>query len=189
MDDRYLDVLDATGRTPREAGAVQLHVASAVQAPGGDTLLTLFLQAAYEPYQGGTLTLSAEGEDGKPVLPEDQRTHALPPLPNGAVVRWEIPLRLRATGRKLKLEVLAPLPRGASRVRQAWKLFTEEPQGDPLTEVFRALGDALLAPFGFARKPVSKPVTLEVELTAGAPRALDAPAVQSLWELGQPMPS
>jgi len=47
--DYYADVLDYTGRTPREFGAIHLHVEPVTRGPLGDAVAVLWLQSAFEP--------------------------------------------------------------------------------------------------------------------------------------------
>lgn len=207
MDDRYLDVLDAAGRTPRESGAVQFFVEACVQDATGSGMLTLYLQSAFEPYEGGTLVLYAEGEDGSAALPESQTKFPLPPLPNGRVARWDVPLRFRAKAKTLTVEVESPLSKKATRVRQPWKVFETqraptidemdgisrapppEKKEEPLGAFFGAFGEALSGMFGGKRQGTERPVQVKVPVTQGVPTPLDRDTAEKVWELGEPPPT
>lgn len=209
MDDRYLDVLDANGRTPRECGAVQVHVESIVQDATGAGMATLYLQSAFEPYAGGTLTLYAEGVDGAAVLPESQTKFPLPDLKDGRVAKWLIPLRFRAQAKTVTLEVDAPISKKASRVRQPWKVFKPhrvptideldrvskpplpppEERVEPLEGFFSAIGQALSGVFGGGRENAERAPPIKVAVENGVPVPLDRDSVEKVWDLGEPMPS
>lgn len=206
MDDRYLDVLDASGRTPRESGAVQFFADACVQDTTGAGMLTVYLQSAYEPFEGGSMVLYAEGEDGSAALPESQTRFALPPLPNGRVARWDIPLRFRSKAKTMSVEVEAPLGKKAERVRQPWKVFAthraltnDEMDGvsrppppdakeEPLGAFFGVFGDALSSMFGAKKPKQDRPATMKIAVTAGVPTPLARDSVEKVWELGEAMP-
>lgn len=206
MDDRYLDVLDANGRTPRESGAVQFFVEACVQDATGSAMLTLLLQAAFEPFEGGTLVLYAEGADGTAVLPESQTKFPLPLLPNGRVARWDLPLRFRTKAKTLTVEVEAPLGKKAERVRQPWKVFETrraptideldgvsrapppEKKEEPLGAFFGAFGEAISSMFGGSKPTQGRPVSVKVPVTDGVPTPLERDTSEKLWELGDPLP-
>ncbi|MFL5351975.1 hypothetical protein [Archangium sp.] len=119
--DYYEDVLDRTGRTPREFGAIHLHVESAIRGPLGDTVATLWLQSAFEPLASG-YTLHVEGR--QKTGPEKRKLgkFSLPPLDGGKVVRWSLPFSLPLELDELHFRVEAKLHPKAERVRTAWKL-------------------------------------------------------------------
>lgn len=207
MDDRYLDVLDASGRTPRESGAVQFFVEACVQDATGAGMLTLYLQSAFEPYEGGTMVLYAEGEDGSAALPDSQTKYPLPKLAKGRVARWDIPLRFRTKAKTMTVEVEAPLGKKAERVRQPWKIFetrraptNDEMDGvskapppdkkeEPLAAFFGAFGDALSSVFGAAKPKQDPAAMMKVAVTSGVPTPLDRDSVDKVWDLGEPMPT
>ncbi|MFL5322373.1 MAG: hypothetical protein ACJ790_22130 [Myxococcaceae bacterium] len=207
MDDRYLDVLDGNGRTPRECGAVQVYVEAAVEDATFAGMLTLYLQSAYEPYAGGTLTLYAEGEDGAPALPDSQTKFPLPELPKGRVAKWSIPLRFRSKAKSLTIEVDAPISKKAERVRQPWKVFKAlrtptideldrvtkapppEEKIEPLEGFFTAFGQALTGVFGGGRPKAERSPPIKVQVRDGVPTPLDKDSVEKVWDLGEPMPA
>ena len=208
MDDRYLDVLDASGRTPRESGAVQFFVEACVQDANGAGMVTLFLQSAFEPYEGGSMLLYAEGEDGSAALPDSQTRFALPPLPNGTVARWDVPIRFRTKAKTLTVEITAPLGKKTTRVRQPWKIFEtrramtrdeldgvskpppSEKKEEPLGAFFGAFGNALSTAFGGGAPPeAERPAAMKVPVTEGVPTPLDKDSVEKLWQLGEAMPA
>lgn len=207
MDDRYLDVLDLSGRTPRECGALHVYVESVVQDPTGAGMLTLYLQSAFEPYSGGTLTLYAEGTDGTPALPESQTKFPLPELKNGRVAKWLIPLRFRSKAKNLTLEIDAPISKKAERVRQPWKVFkafraptidemdrvAKAPPPDekvePIEGFFVAFGQALASIFGGGKEKPERPPPIKVDVRDGVPVPLEKDSVEKIWDLGEPAPS
>jgi hypothetical protein len=120
--DFYEDVLDHTGRTPREFGAIHLHVESAIRGPLGDTVATLWLQSAFEPHGSGYVVHVV----GRQKQGSEQRKlgrFPLPPLDGGKVVRWSLPFSLPTEIDELHFRVEAKLHPRAERVRPAWKLF------------------------------------------------------------------
>ncbi|MHB8878119.1 MAG: hypothetical protein ACYC8T_30850, partial [Myxococcaceae bacterium] len=99
---------------------VHLHVEAVRLGPEGSAAATLWLQAAFEGPVRGKLHVSGTDESGETAI--DERFD-LPPMEGGKVVRWTLPLRLRAAAAELLFRVDAPVPEKAERVRQPWKLF------------------------------------------------------------------
>lgn len=152
--DFYEDILDHTGRTPREFGAIHLHVESALRGPLGDTVATLWLQSAFEPLGSG-YTVHVEGRQKAGSEQRKLGKFALPPLDGGKVVRWSLPFSLPSELDELHFRVEAPLHPKAERVRPAWKLFdtVEIPKESEMqaapdpTPIGLAIGRSLVASF------------------------------------------
>ncbi len=49
----FPDVLDHLSKTPRELGAIHIHVEPVVRAPDGSAVATIWLQAALLPLPAG----------------------------------------------------------------------------------------------------------------------------------------
>ncbi|HYH98317.1 hypothetical protein, partial [Hyalangium sp.] len=118
----HADFLDHTGRTPREFGAVHIHVEPVVRGPSGEALATVWLQSAFEP------VLTSDSLHIVARLAEDRgelslKRLPLPALNGGKVVRWSLPLSLPADVSELQFRVESKLNPKAERVRPAWKLF------------------------------------------------------------------
>ena len=118
MDDFYPDVLGRLGKTPREFGAMQVHVEAVRRGRSGDALATVWLQAAFEPHDRGSLEVALR--DGTVVAARLR----LPNVGKGAVVKWSLPLApVPEQVAELIFCVECPHPAGAERVRPPWKLF------------------------------------------------------------------
>jgi len=114
----YVDVLDHTGRTPREFGSLHIHVEPVVRGPSGEAVATVWLQSAFEPRVAGESVLVLSG-------PEEHNLgrFPLPSVDGGQVVRWSLPLTIPAGVTELHFLVESRLHPKAQRVRPAWKLF------------------------------------------------------------------
>ncbi|MCY1077636.1 hypothetical protein [Archangium lansingense] len=120
--DFYADVLDHTGRTPREFGAIHLHVEPVLRGPLGDAVATLWLQGAFEPLGSGHAVQILGHQKNGPARRMLGR-FPLPSLEGGTVVRWRLPFSLPAEIDELHFRVESTLHPKAERVRPAWKLF------------------------------------------------------------------
>lgn len=120
--DFYEDILDHTGHTPREFGAIHLHVESVFRGPLGDTVATLWLQSAFEPLASGS-SVHVEGRQKAGSEERKLGKFSLPALEGGKVVRWSLPFSLPAELDELHFRVEAKLHPKAERVRPAWKLL------------------------------------------------------------------
>lgn len=121
--DYYADVLDHTGRTPREFGAIHLHVEPVTRGPTGEAVAVLWLQAAFEPLASSGHSLLVMGRQKQGPLQRMLGQFPLPSLDGGRVVRWRLPFSLPPELDELHFEVSAKLHPKAERVRPAWKLF------------------------------------------------------------------
>ena len=102
------DVLDATGRTPRELGSVHVFVESCVRSDTGDAVLTVWAQAAFARCSGA-------------ILCADQRW-PIPSLEDGQVMRARLPLKLPLEVTSIEVSADCPVKDSSQRVREAWKL-------------------------------------------------------------------
>jgi hypothetical protein len=107
----FPDVLDHLGKTPRELGAIHIHVEPIVRGSDGAAVATVWLQAAMLPMApGGTLRVQ-------------DLTLPLPELGDGRVIKGLVPLTLPLDVAELSFTVQCEPAKNAERVRQAWKLF------------------------------------------------------------------
>jgi hypothetical protein len=127
----YPDVLELLGRTPRELGAVHLHVEPVSLTADGRASATLWLQAAFSGAIRGTLDVTGIDDHGESAIDASESKHDLPDLVGGRVVRWVLPLTIHGQPGELLFRVEAPVPRGAERVRPPWKLFDTIEQPRP----------------------------------------------------------
>lgn len=102
------DVLDATGRTPRELGAIHLFLESCVLSDTGDAVLTVWVQAAFARCTGA-------------IVCGDQRW-PVPVIEDGRVVRGRLPLKVPLAARSVEVSADCPVKDSSLRVRPAWKL-------------------------------------------------------------------
>ncbi|WP_224249866.1 hypothetical protein [Hyalangium gracile] len=98
------DFLDHTGRTPREFGAIHVHVEPVVRGPSGAAVATVWLQSAFEPL------LPSDGLHVVARLAEDKGELSLerlplPALTGGKVVRWSLPLSLPQNVEELQFRI------------------------------------------------------------------------------------
>jgi hypothetical protein len=121
--DYYADVLDHTGRTPREFGAIHLHVEPVTRGPHGDAVAVLWLQSAFEPLASKGHSLVVMGRQKQGSTQRMLGQYPLPSLEGGRVVRWRLPFSLPPEIDELHFQVSAKLHPKAERVRPAWKLF------------------------------------------------------------------
>jgi len=204
----YVDVLDHTGRTPREFGSIHIHVEPVVRGPSGEAVATVWLQRAFEPRVSGESVLVLSG-------PEEHHLgrFPLPSVDGGQVVRWSLPLTLPAGVTELHFLVESQLHPKAQRVRPAWKLFDtfEIPKDAVNTPAVSArfdvaqsvvgslLNGSLSLSFetqtsiteatGGRRHAARKlPPAFIAQVTEGTPERLDAPRAEVLWAPGQPLP-
>lgn len=111
----YPDVLDSMGKTPREFGALHVHLESLKPVDANRYVVTVLLQAAFEPMPRAQLSFVSEGE----VL----STVEVPSLKNGRVVRLHVPIEPELPLSRIGLDTSCDEPsRSAERVRPAWKL-------------------------------------------------------------------
>ncbi|HVE84457.1 MAG TPA: hypothetical protein VND93_16490 [Myxococcales bacterium] len=117
MQDQLPDVLNSAGLTPHEVGWLQLHAEPVLRADDGRAVAELWVQAAFDPPGSGWLeVVDAATGDLVGEVP-------LPPVANGATIRWRIPLQLGPGVASLRFRVDAPIPEDAQRVRSPWKLL------------------------------------------------------------------
>ncbi|WP_375771480.1 hypothetical protein NR798_11425 [Archangium gephyra] len=121
--DYYADVLDHIGRTPREFGAIHLHVEPVTRGPTGEAVAVLWLQAAFEPLASRGHSLLVMGRQKQGPAQRMLGQFPLPSLEGGRVVRWRLPFSLPPEVDELHFQVSAKLHPKAERVRPAWKLF------------------------------------------------------------------
>lgn len=203
----YVDILDYTGRTPREFGALHIHVEPVVRGPSGEAVATVWLQRAFEPRVGEERVLVLTG-------PEEHNLGRipLPSVDGGQVVRWRLPLTLPTGVTELHFLVESRLHPKARRVRPAWKLFdTFEVPKDALntplipdSELVHSMrtqyGGFLSRSFeeqpslfdatGGKRHVARKlPPGFIAQVTEGTTEWLDAPRAEVFWAPGQPLPA
>jgi hypothetical protein len=207
MAESFPDLLDHLGKTPREFGAVHVHVEPVARGEGGRAVATVWLQAAFAPLAPEAATLM--------VL---EHTWELPRLEGGVVMRGQLPLSVPAEAQKLMFVVTSRLHEKAERVRPAWKLFDtwemphEERGGgddglDGLAGI--ALANVVALPLGFAviptgllshsaagatrsrakvHKATELPPGFVAEVVRGTPEELEAPVWTEVWRPGQELP-
>ncbi|OJT18344.1 hypothetical protein BO221_40360 [Archangium sp. Cb G35] len=121
--DHYADVLDHLGRTPREFGAIHLHVEPITRGPLGEAVAVLWLQSAFEPLASSGQSLLVMGGQKQGPAQRMLGQYPLPSLDGGRVVRWRLPLSLPPEFDEIHFHVSAKPHPKAERVRPAWKLF------------------------------------------------------------------
>ena len=207
---RYPDVLDPTGRTPRELGPVQIHVERVEADAHGSALAVIWLQCAFEPVPAGHLVIGAvpaseESRDERPV-----GRWPLPNLSGGAVVRWQLPFTIRDSER-LWMRVECARFDGAERVREPWVLFETPdglPSGPETPDVAAAIAGHALGPIGMwliraaargiveagtrdppppARDP--RPAALHVAVRRRQKVDGVRASLEVMWKPGQPLPA
>lgn len=213
----YEDFLDHTGRTPREFGAVHIHVEPVVRGPSGDAVATVWLQSAFEPLIAtDSLHIVAWLTDNRGEL--SLKRLPLPALAAGKVVRWSLPLSLPEGLSELQFRVESKLHPKATRVRPAWKLFDtlEIPKESDMRspsmsvefDIADSVKDSVLSgglSFSFAVKTnagssLSQDVSLKrhaaremppgfvAAVVEGTHERLEAPHTEAVWEPGRPLP-
>lgn len=202
----YVDILDYTGRTPREFGALHIYVEPVVRGPSGEAVATVWLQRAFEPREGEerVLILTAPEEHNLGRIP-------LPLVDGGQVVRWRLPLTLPAGVTELHFLVESRLHPKARRVRQAWKLFDtlelpKEALNTPLFPEVELVHSTRRRGGFLVRSPEEPPSLFEAtggkrhaarklppgfiaQVTEGTPERLNAPRAEVFWTPGQPLPA
>jgi hypothetical protein len=213
----YEDILDHTGRTPRELGSVHIHVEPVVRGPSGEAVAKVWLQSALEPlFPTDSLHVIARLADNRGEL--SLKRLPLPALDGGKVVCWSVPLSLPADLSELQFRVESKPHPKASRVRPVWKLLEtleirKESEMRPATaniefDLTGSIGDTLSSgglslSFNVATTPGSSlasdvavkrhaprelPPGFVASVIEGTPELLDAPRVEKMWEPGQPLP-
>jgi len=214
----YADILDHTGRTPREFGSVHIYVEPVVRSPSGEAVAKVWLQSAFEPLQptdGLRVVARLAGNQGELSL----KRLPLPELAKGRVVCWSLPLALPAGLAELQFRVESQLHPKAERVRPAWKLFDtlEVPKesdmrpasadidfdltgsiGDTLSSGGLSLsfnlkmneGSSLSKAMKLTRHEARKlPPGFIAPLVEGSPERLAEPRLETVWQPGQPLPA
>lgn len=141
--DFYADVLDHTGRIPREFGSHHLHVETVTRGPWGNAVAALWLQGAFEPLPPSDASVVVMARQKTGLTQKMLGQFTLPRLEGGRVVRWRLPLSVPAEFDELHFEVSSKLHPKAERVRPAWKLMDtiEQPResvlkGQPVSPEF-----------------------------------------------------
>ncbi len=209
----FPDVLDAMGKTPREFGALHVHLESLKLVDSGRYVATVLLQGAFEPMPPAVV----EFLDGEVSLLRVD----VPALEGGRVLRLRAPLRARRPLSSVGLRAECREPRaGELRVRPAWRLFDtvevptlhdmERDRDDVDARVMSGLMSSRRAGLHSARllarvvqggvsldtddvkvkvhKARVLPSVLTVELSPGEVRPLADAEFEVVWSVGQPVP-
>ncbi|AKJ01325.1 Hypothetical protein AA314_02951 [Archangium gephyra] len=116
-------MLDHAGKTPREFGAIHLHVEPVTRGPLGEAVAVLWLQSAFEPLASSGQSLLVMGRQKQGPAQRMLGQYPLPALDGGRVVRWRLPFSLPPELDEIHFQVSAKPHPKAERVRPAWKLF------------------------------------------------------------------
>lgn len=208
----YEDVLDHLGRTPREFGAIHIHVEPVVRGPTGEAVATVWLQSAFAPRMPGERVHVISGPEGS-ATEQSLGRFPLPSVDKGQVVRWSLPLTVPAGTTELHFLVESRLSPDAQRVRTAWKLMDtieipKESEMGPSLSVDLDVGDSLtrsvlegaLSVSLSMRSTLSQdvrskrhaarklPPAFIAQVTEGTPARQDGPSIEVVWAPGRPLP-
>ncbi len=117
------DVLDHLGKTPREFGALHFHFDSVARVDGNRVVARLLFQAAFDRLAEGAQVAFHAATSGV-AKGAQLGCFQVPKLERGRVCRVSYPLRVEEGSTHVVAFLDSPEPpRGATRIRPAWKLF------------------------------------------------------------------
>lgn len=209
----FLDVLDETGRTPREMGAAQIYVEPVLRSADGRAVLTVWIQAGLLPCGNLRLQLAARARAGDGASERHAGRHQVPGPVGSEVVRVHLPLSLPAC-EELRVAIEDRIPEPHRRVRAPWRTVDTQVVKPPLNLRSTLLDDLLGGAAGgvaasggdssweesveataayagdFTTDPASA-ITFGfvAPVVAGEPRRLDALRAAVVWREGQPLPA
>lgn len=176
----FPDVLDLLGKTPREIGAIHVHVEPVVRDSHGHACANVWLQAAFSKVDpGGTIQVLGS------MIP-------IPDLGEGRVMQGRLPVFMPSTRSKLRFEIACAAPAGANRIRRAWKLLDTYEQ--PTESELKRYSDESAHhrhPRGPSMRVLKAPAPAScfvAKVIAGQPERLEAAAWTEIWRAGQPLP-
>lgn len=204
----YPDVLDSMGKTPREFGALHVHLEALHAVDGDRYVVSVLLQGAFDPMP--TARLDFVSPTGAQLLSVD-----IPALEGGRVLRLRAPLRSRGPLQRVGMSTDCASALGSRRVRPAWKLLdtveiptlSEMDPSDVDAAQIEAFSNAtFLGPRTAARmlsgsdalsvtvrttvhKARELPSVLWVDLTTNAARPMSEPEFEVVWAVGQKVPA